>query len=244
MMPLPMNVGPVYTLTIPSTKKELKYRPFFVKEEKALLIAQQSEDPLVMLDTIKEVIQSCAKTPIDVDRLASFDIEYIFLKLRSVSVGEIANLMFACDEDHGADNDKAISHVAINLNDAKVEFQEQHKTTIMLFDSVGVKMKYPRFDTMKKLEVADIDDIDTAFDIAIDCIDCIFDGDQVFDAGDQKREELIAFLEQLTAEQFDKVRQFFVTMPALRLYLNYKCPVCDKEHSKYVEGLSSFFQWR
>lgn len=240
-MALPIYTTPIYSLQIPSTKKELKFRPFLVKDEKALLIAQQSEDPAVMLDTVKEVIQACAKSKVNVAELASFDVEYIFLQLRARSVGEMAELIFACDIDHGEENEKARSTVSINLLDVKVEFQDEHATKIPLFDTCGIVMKYPTVETLKRLETSDENDVDQVFDIIVDCIDCIYDAEEVFTAKDQTKVELIQFLNNLTSEQFDRIQKFFNTMPSLKAYVKYTCPVCSREHNKYLEGLQSFF---
>lgn len=235
---LPQNATPVYTLTIPSTKKEFKYRPFLVKDEKALMIAQQSEDQTVMLDTIRDVIKSCAKSPIEVEKLASFDIEYIFIKLRAISVGEMVDLVFKCDV---CEDPKAKSQVQINLHDVKVEEFPNHQSKIHLFNNVGIAMKYPSIDVMKYIETASSDNLNDLFNIVITCIDFIYDEDEIYLAKDQKREEIIQFLDNLTADQFDKIRNFFTTMPQLRVYVDYKCPVCEREHHKYLEGLTSFF---
>lgn len=237
-MSLPMNATPVYTLTIPSTKKELKYRPFLVKDEKALLIAQQSEDPVVMLDTIKTVILSCAKSPIDVDTLASFDVEYIFTRLRSVSVGEKVDLVFACDV---CEDEKARVEMSIDLLKMEVEFPKDHQVKIDLYDNVGIKMAYPTIETVKKIESADLTDIDQSIDIIVDCIECIYTEEEVFLAREQTREELTEFINNLTTEQFEKIQKFFQTMPSLKQYIHYQCPVCGREHNKYLEGLASFF---
>lgn len=240
-MTLPLNTAPTYTIKIPSTKKDFKFRPFLVRDQKALMIAQESNDNTVMLDTIKEVISSCTKSKVDLDKLASFDIEYIFLQMRAKSIGEIVELTFACDEDHGEDNQKALSRIAVNLEDVKVEFPENHTNKIPLFKNVGIVMKYPTIETLKHLENANINDIDAVFDIISDCVDYIYDDEQIYSSKDTNKEELIEFLNNLTAEQFDKVQEFFKTMPSLRVNVNYTCPVCNKEHKKYMEGLSSFF---
>lgn len=237
-MALPINVTPTYTLTIPSTKKAFKYRPFLVKDEKALLIAQQSEDQTIMLDTLKEVILSCAKDDIDVNKLASFDIEYIFTQLRSVSVGEIVELIFQCDV---CPEEDARATVNLNLNKLRVDIPEGHTNKIPLFGDVGVMMKYPTIDVMKKLIESNDDDVDQAFAIVAECIDFIYDSDEIFQAKDQKKEELTEFLNNLTAEQYESIQQFFRTIPTLRADVNYKCPKCGKDHDKYMEGLSSFF---
>lgn len=237
-MALPMNPCPTYTLTIPSTKKQLKYRPFLVREQKSLLIAQQSEQDSVMIDTIKEVIKTCAQNDVDVDKLASFDIEYIFLQLRAASVGEFVELFFKCDDSH--EGDPTIK-VPMDVREAKVEEFAGHTNKITLFNNVGVVMKYPNVDTLKKINTANDDEFDQVVDIVIDCIDYIYDADEVYAASDHSKQELVEFLNNLTSEQFEKIRKFFITMPKLRLYFKYTCPVCAKQYDRYVEGLSSFF---
>lgn len=240
-MALPMNATPIYTLTIPSTGKDFKYRPFLVKDEKALLIAQESDDNVVILDTIKEVIKSCAKSEINVDTLPSYDIEYIFLQLRSMSIGELVEMLFRCDEDHGDQNSKAVTKITINLKNIKVDRVEGHTNKIPLFDNVGVVMKYPTFDTLKKLDETDSSEMDDVFTVMVDCIDYIYSDEEVFPSKDLTPQELTDFLNNLTSAQFDKIQQFFRTIPTLRLDIQYKCPVCGKQHDKYLEGLQSFF---
>ena len=231
-MSLPKNNLPVYTLTIPSTKKQLKYRPFVVKDEKALLIAQQSNDDQVMLDTLKQVIQSCSITPIDVESLAIFDIEYIFTQLRAVSVGEIISVVFNCDN---CTDPAAKAPVNINLQKLQVIVPDGHTTKIVLFDDVGVKMKYPTIETIEKM--GDVITIDTI----IDCLDFIYDAEEVHAPKDQTRQELIDFFENLTGDQYAKIESFFTTMPRLRYDFTYTCPVCGHVHERFLEGLSSFF---
>lgn len=237
-MKLPMNATPVYTLTIPSTGKEMKYRPFLVRDEKALLIAQQSEDTVVMMDTLKDVIQSCAKSDVDVDSLASFDIEYIFTQLRAVSVGELVDLIFRCDT---CTSPEAVAKVTVDLKQIKVETPEHHTKKFQLFGDVGVVMKYPTVETLKKIETMTSGEADQVFEITIDCIDYIFDAEEVFPAHEQTRDEMMEFLNNLTPDQFEDIQVFFRTLPQVRAYVKYSCPVCQKEHNKYMEGLQSFF---
>lgn len=239
-MALPKQQAPVYTLQVPSTKDTLKYRPFLVKEQKALLLAQQSEDPLVMVDTLKQVIKSCAQSTLDVERLAVFDLEYIFSQIRAKSVGEIVDLFFYCDT---CDDEKAKVKISIDITKLKVEEFEGHSTKIPLFGDVGVVMKYPNINVVKNIErVGNVEsEVDLVFDIITECIDYIYDTSEVYYAKEQSKEELVDFINNLTAEQFAKVENFFETMPKLQQKVSYRCPVCSKQHNKTLEGLNNFF---
>lgn len=238
-MALPMMNTPTYNLVIPSNETSVKYRPFLVKEEKALLIAQQSEDLMVMVDTLKSVIKTCVIDKIDVDKLATFDLEYMFTQIRAKSVGEVIELIFPCDNDHGEDNEKARVKVSIDLTKLHVEKDSNHTNKIDLFDDVGVVMKYPTIDVMRKLD--DTDSIDNIFDVVAMSIDYIYQGEEIFYAKEQKHAEMLQFLNNLTSEQFVKIQNFFDTMPKIKKQIEYTCPVCQKEHKKMLEGMQSFF---
>lgn len=236
-MALPILNAPVYELTIPSTKKTVKYRPFLVKEEKALMMAQQSEDEKVMLNTTKEVIKSCILDKIDPDSLALFDVEYIFLQLRAKSVGEISELMFSCNE---CKDPKAKFKYGLDITKLEVEFEKDHNATIELFDGIGIKMKYPNFSLANKLK-SDTNQVESVFNVILSCIDSIYDQDQVYPAVDHTREELEQFINNLTQEQFAKVQRFFETMPKLEHRVKWTCPVCKYGHDHLLRGLESFF---
>jgi hypothetical protein len=237
-MALPMSSAPTYTLTVPSTGAQVKYRPFLVKEEKALMIAQQSEDPVVMVETLKNVIQACVVGDIDASKLATFDLEYIFTQLRAKSVGEIVDLNAKCDD---CEDDKAVTVVKIDLTKLEVQKNPEHTNKIELFDDVGVVLKYPSIDIIKKMESMDPTDVEQVFDIVVGCVDYIYNSQEVFYAKDQTKEELTEFLNNLTNEQFQKVQSFFETMPKLSKEIEYDCPVCRKHHVKVLAGLQSFF---
>ena len=240
-MALPMMSTPTYTMVVPSSNETVKFRPFLVKEEKALLIAQQSEDMVTMIETLKSVIKSCVIESINVDKLAIFDLEYMFMTIRGKSVGETVDLVFPCDEDHGELNEKARSNVTVDLSTISVEKGEGHTNKIDLFDNVGVVMKYPTVDILKKLQGLDEEDLDKVFDIMALSIDYIYQGDEIFYGSEQKPAELKQFIENLTSEQFVKVQKFFETMPKIRKQIEYTCPVCGKHHKKMLEGIQSFF---
>ena len=238
-MALPMMNTPTYNMVVPSSGVSVKFRPFLVKEEKALLIAQQSEDLMVMVDTLKSVIKTCVLDNIDVNKLATFDLEYMFTQVRAKSVGEIIELIFPCDNDHGEDNEKARVKVSIDLTTLEVEKEDNHTNKIDLFGDVGVMMKYPTIDVMRKLDVSD--SIDTIFDVVAMSVDYIYQGDEIFYAKEQKHEEMLQFLNNLTSEQFVKIQNFFDTMPRIKKQIEYICPVCQKQHKKMLEGMQSFF---
>ena len=237
-MALPKMNAPLYNVTIPSLKKEVKFRPFLVKEEKALLLAQQSEDSKVMVNTLKSVIESCIVDQVDVDKLAIFDYEYLFTQIRAKSVGEEVDLYFLCDT---CDDPKAKAHVTIDISKFAIEFPEGHDTKIELFDDVGVIMKNPGIETLDKLSKIKEGDIDSIFDVVAECIETIYTTEEAYNVKDQTKQEVIEFLENLTQEQFKKVESFFLTMPKLRQKVEYDCPVCQKHHVKTMEGLESFF---
>lgn len=235
-MALPKLDSTIYTLTVPSTQIKITFRPFVVKEQKALMIAQQSDDTTVMIDTLKAVIASCVTSPkFDVDTLATFDLEYIFLQIRAKSVGEIVELLFTCDEC------ELQTKISFDLTKLQVEFPEGHNKIIKLTETIGVSLKYPDIDLLKIIETLDINDIDAIFDIIIMCIEFIYDENQVHQARDQTKVELEEFLNSLNTEQFKNVQQFFETMPRLQQKVVFDCPKCKHHHDKILNGISSFF---
>lgn len=240
-MALPIATTPTYNMVVPSSGASVRFRPFLVKEEKALLIAQQSEDVTVMIDTLKNVIRSCVIDKINADELATFDIEYIFTQIRSKSVGETVDLLFPCDMDHGEDDEKARVKITIDLSKLEVESKPEHNKKIELFGDVGIVMKYPTMEIMRKFEGTDTNNIESIFDIVADSIDYVYDNEELHYAKDQKKEELVQFLNNLTSEQFNKVQLFFATMPRIKKEVEYDCPVCGLHHKKTLEGMQSFF---
>jgi len=240
-MALPLNSTPVYSLVIPSTKKSVNFRPFLVKDQKALLLAQQSESDKVMVDTLKTVIKSCITEPIDIDSLAMFDLEYIFTQLRAKSVGETVDLIMSCDVDHGEQNKNAKVQVKVDLNQIQVTSKDDHDKKIPLWGDVGIVMKYPSVDTLKKFQTINESDTDGIFNMISQSIEYIYNSDEIFHTKDQSKEEMSEFVNNLTTEQFQKIQHFFETMPKLSYDVNYTCPVCSKHHVARLEGMDSFF---
>jgi hypothetical protein len=241
-MALPSNTTPIYTVTLPSTQEQVRFRPFLVKDQKNLLIAQQSDNQQVMADTLKQVISSClVDSNLDVGNLATFDMEYLFLQIRGKSVGEQVPLILKCDEDHGEDNKKAQIKYQVNIDDIKVEFSEEHISKFELFDNVGVKMRYPSFEVLDKFNSPQSNDAEVMFNIVGSCIEYVYDPEEIYYAKDQTQEEITQFLENLTTDQFGKIQKFFDTMPKMVHNIEYNCPVCGKHHTVKLEGLQSFF---
>lgn len=238
-MPLPSLSTPTYTLEIPSTKKQIKIRPFLVKEEKILIIAQESEDPKQITEAVKTVINNCILTKgIKVEQLATFDIEYLFLNIRGKSVGENVDVLITCPDDG-----KTQVPVSINLDDIKVIIDDDHSRDIQLDDKLTLRMKYPSLKEFIKNNFTNQVDIGIteAFDVIISCVEQIYSEEESWNASDCSKKELLEFLEQLTSSQFKKVEKFFQTMPRLSHTLKIKNPNTEVESEIVLEGLTSFF---
>ena len=234
-MALPKVVAPTYELELPSNGKKIKYRPFLVKEEKVLLIAMDSGDEKQITQATIDVINACVTSRIKIEDLPSFDLEYVFLKIRAASVGEEITVNVVCLDD----NKTKVSHT-ININEVKVFKPKGHTDKIMINKTVGVIMKYPKLDHFIEFGVRGETDMD-GLDIIIGCIDQIFEGEEVTEAKDCSTKELKEFIESLTQRQFNKVSKFFETMPKLQHKFDVVNPNTKKSSTYTLEGLQSFF---
>lgn len=248
-MALPMSNTPIYSLRVPSTKKEYSFKPFLVKQEKALLIAFQSEDEKVMVNTLKQVIKECV-VGIDVDTLSLFDIEYLFCQIRAKAVGETVELVGSCDEEVCRDKKESKKVIVVNIAEVEVLTPEGHEKKIPLFEDVGVMMKYPSLNlilSLKEMQMRVIkgkekeNETNTFFDIVAQSIEYVYDGQQIYYTKEQTQEEVLSFIENLTSEQFKKLQNFFNTMPKLTKEIKWTCGGCNKEQIRKIEGLSNFF---
>lgn len=237
-MSLPINATPTYTLTVPSTGKTVKYRPFLVKEEKALLIAQQSEDLNVMVDTLKSIINSCTDGKLNAEELAVFDMEYIFTQIRANSVGEEIRLVFKCGHCEDAN---AKREVIIDISKINVIKNPDHTNKIELSENFGVIMKYPSIDTLKILDDTELPEIEQVFKVMCNCIDIIYTGEDLFYAKDETQEDIESFVNNLTRQQFQKIKWFFDTMPKLKQSVEFDCPICGAHNKTELEGIQDFF---
>jgi hypothetical protein len=238
-MPLPKIATPSYTLEIPSLKKEIKYRPFLVKEEKILIIAMESEDSKQIAEAVKTVIGNCILTKgIKVDQLATFDIEYLFLNIRGKSVGETVEVLITCPDDG-----QTQVPVSINLDDIKIDISKEHSRDIKLDDNLTLRMKYPSMKEFIKTNFGNdfSMSVDDTFDLILSCIEQVYSEEESWAASDCTSKELSEFIEQLTSSQFKEVEKFFSTMPKLSHILKIKNPNTGIESEVLLEGLSSFF---
>ena len=238
-MPLPKISTPTYELELPSTGETIKYRPFLVKEEKLLVIALESEDIKQITTAIKTVIKNCIITKnIKVESLPTFDIEYLFLNIRGKSVGEELDVNIICPDDG-----ETQVPVKINLDDIKVQKNEEHSNRIKLDDSIMMEMKYPSLDQFIKnnFDFRDKNAMDQSFELIASCIDKIFTEEEVWTTSDVTKKEMNDFLESMNSSQFKDIEKFFETMPKLSHKIKVKNPVTEVESEVVLEGLASFF---
>ncbi len=238
-MPLPKISTPSYFLTLPSTGKEIKYRPFLVREEKLLVLALESEDTKQITEAIKTVIKNCIETrSIKVESLPTFDIEYLFLNIRGKSVGEEIEVNVICPDDG-----ETTVPVKINVDEIEVQKFDNHTKTIKLDDHVMLEMKYPSLEQFIKnnFDFNAANDMDQAFDLISSCIEKIYTKDEVWVATDVTKKELTEFLEQMNSSQFKQIEKFFETMPKLSHKIKVTNPNTKVESEVVLEGLSSFF---
>ncbi len=238
-MPLPKINTPIYELTIPSTKKKIRYRPFLVKEEKVLIIAMESEDPKQIANAVKDVISACVLSRgIKVQDLSTFDIEYLFLNIRGKSVGEDVELMITCPDDG-----ETKVPVTVNLDEIQIQTDPKHSRDIKLDDNLSLRMKYPSMNEFIKNNFNQTGEIKVSdtFDLIVSCIDQIYNEEESWPASDSTKKELLEFVEQLNTKQFKEVETFFETMPKLSHTIQVKNPNTEVESDIVLEGLTSFF---
>jgi hypothetical protein len=237
-MALPQVVLPTYELEIPSSGKNLKYRPFVVKEEKLLLLALETNDEKEVENAVRNLLKNCIQTKnIKLEELAIFDLEYIFLQIRAVSVGETVEMNITCKDD----NETIVKYV-LNLTEVKVKKSENHSNKILLTDTIGMIMKYPDFDDFVRTSIiGEPATADSVIEAMASCIDQIFDGEEVYDSSTTSKKEFIDWVEGLTNQQFEKVRQFFEDTPVLEHTFTLMNPKTGVESEYTISGLTNFF---
>lgn len=239
-MALPMLDLPTYSVHIPSLEKDIKFRPFLVKEEKVLMIALESNDFNTILNSIKQVLQNCIITEgVDVEALPLHELEYFFLHLRARSVGEVIELEYICE--NVVDAKKCKGDVRVNVDLLKVALDMKPvKTTIQLTDAVGIKLKFPTID-VTEITSKEKQDIDSVVEMIEKCTEYLYDDEQVYKPSEMNAGEFKSFIENLTQPQFLKLQEFFDDVPTIKYDTNAVCRKCKKEHKIHMEGLLDFF---
>lgn len=233
-MALPKLSHPTFELEIPSTKQKIRYRPFLVKEEKILLIAQSSQDPKEIVYAVKQVIQNCCIEPIDIDELTTFDIEYFFIKLRSKSVNNIVNLRYRDLEDQN------IYEFEVDLDQIEISYSEEHEKTINVSKNTILNLKYPKMNLINNLETVE-NETDMVFEILRNCLDTVVHDSKIINVSEYSREEIDEFIMSMDVGSFNKVQQFFNTMPKLRHEIVYNNSLGNKR-TIVLQSLNDFFQ--
>lgn len=237
MTNLPVLNYPICNITIPSLKTSCKFRPFLVKEEKLLLMARESGNAADILVTIKQIINNCMiSSKIDLDKLTIFDIEYIFIKLRAVSVDNKVKVAYKDNED------EKIYDFEINLEEIQVKFPENIDNIIKITKETGIIMKYPSASLYNDSEFLSLEK-DYMFELIIRCIDKIYDQEEIYEAKDYKREQLSEFLENLNIKTFESIQKFLLDAPKLEYKITYTNSM-NNNREIILSSLNDFFTWR
>ncbi len=238
-MPLPKVNTPTYELVLPSSGKKLKYRPFLVREEKILIMALETEDAKQITSSVIEILNSCILTKgIDITKLATFDIEYLFLNVRSKSVGETVEVNITCPDD----NETTVS-MSIDIDSIKIKKDKNHKNSIKLDDALSLKLKYPSMEQFieNNFELNEGSEVTNTLDMITSCIDMIYNEEESWNASESTKKELEDFVDQLNTKQFKMIEEFFTTMPKLAHTIKVKNPKTKVESTIVLEGLAAFF---
>ena len=239
-MALPKLNVPVYEAVLPSTEKVIKYRPFLVKEEKILLTALEADDTKVLSSAVRQIVNNCVQGELDVDKLPTFDIEYLFLRLRAKSVGEKVTIglkPYGCPKNESGLCENT-TEVEINLEEVKVTKNKTSSSKIMIDDKIGIKMKYPDINTINLLGTTSEA---AGMDVIRGCIDMIFTEEETHERDSFTDKELDEFIDSLNSQQFKLIRNFFDNMPVLKHIVKYKCDTCGEKKETTLQGRNSFF---
>ena len=237
-MPLPKIATPTYELVLPSSGRKIKYRPFLVKEEKILIIALESQDQQQIATAVKSILASCILTKgTKVEKLSTFDIEYLFLNVRGKSVGEQIEVMVTCPDDG-----KTQVPTTINIDSIKVQKNKNHKPEIKLDDTYTLKMRYPSLNEFIKSNFsAENIKVDDTFELIASCVDQVYSEEESWTQEDCTTKELTDFIESLNSAQFKEIERFFDTMPKLSHTVQVTNPNTKVKNKITIEGLQSFF---
>ena len=235
-MSLPTLATPIYTLTLPSNGKKVEYRPFLVKEEKLLMLANETKDPDQIVKTMRQIILNCTFEKINVDEFPTYDIEYIFINLRARSVGETVDLKVKSSAG-------VYVPITVNLNEVEVQRTETHTNKIKISETMGIIMKPPTFSSVSALSGLENREANSEdfVKMACTCIDTIYDEKQSYDAKDYKKEELIEFIENTPQKVLQEMVQYFNTMPFIGKKVSFVCPKTGQQETVMLRGTQDFF---
>jgi DNA-directed RNA polymerase subunit M/transcription elongation factor TFIIS len=241
---LPKIDVPIYELKLISSGKNIRFRPFLVKEQKLLLMANQSDDLKDILNVVKQISKNCIIDDVDIESLPVFDLEYIFLNLRARSVNEVINLQYQCNNKIKKETGEEticgnLEKFNINLLEIIPIKNPQHDKKIMLNEKLGIVMRYPTFEMIANLKNQNEDEI--LMELLTICIDNIFDKENVYYTKDVTKEEIVEFVDNLQQKDLEKIQQFFETTPKIKKSLNFNCRKCSYKEDITVEGLQNFF---
>lgn len=236
-MSLPKIDQPIYNINIPSLKKKYSFRPFLVKEEKLLLMAKESDKPADILSAIKQVVNNCSlNNNLNVEKLPVFDLEYLFLKLRAVSVDNIVKIKYKDFEDNKEYD------FEIDLNSVEVDFPEKNDPNIKINSKSGILMHYPTASLYDDKDFQNLEK-DYMFELIVRCVDKIYYEEDIYEAKDYKKQELVEFLENLSVATFEKVLNFLTNMPKIHHEIVYKNSLGNERKIEF-NSLNDFFMWR
>jgi len=241
---LPKLDVPIYSVNLISTGKPIRFRPFLVKEQKLFLMVSETEDAKETANVIRQVLKNCVLDEIDIDNLSTFDLEYLFMHLRARSVEEVVDLRYKCNnviKEESGEEKKCTGMVEFKLNLLEIQPTKNpnHTNKIQLTDNLGICLKYPTFEMINRYESMAENDI--MISVLTDCIDYIFDKDQIYYAKDSTKEELSEFIDNLQQKDLEKVKTFFDTMPEVKKDVHFKCPKCSYEEDITIKGMQNFF---
>ena len=237
MSALPKIDHPLFNIEVPSLKKQFKFRPFLVREEKILLMAKESENLSDILIAIKQIVNNCKiDRKLDINKLALFDLEYIFLKLRSVSVDNTIKVSYNDNQDN-----KNYDFV-IDINDVKIKYPEKTDNNITITDTSGILMKYPSATLYEDKEFLNLEK-DQLFELIVRCVDKIYSGEEIYNSIEYKKEDIVEFLENLSVKTFEKIQTFLMNTPKLEYKINYKNEL-GNDREIILSSLSDFFTWQ
>jgi hypothetical protein len=234
-MALPKLSVPQYMVELPSTGEKISMRPYLVREEKVLLVALESKDAMQIQQAVRNLIMSCCDIK-DVGKLTSFDIEFLFLNLRAKSVGEKIKIGMKCEEC------ETMNDIEINIDDIKVSNLDVEKTFMLdQQKKIGMTLRYPTMDSLENIDLNKLDTVQGLMDLVVASVDTIFDDDNVYNADEETKEDLVDFVESFGSEQFKMIQDFFTNVPAMSYEDTFCCTNCQHENTIGLKGLQSFF---